>query len=219
MLVSIEGNIGSGKTTLLSMIKEKLGDYAGRGRPIVYVDEPVSEWDSIRDEEGTPMLKLFYGDIKKHSFAFQMMAFITRYNAIREARQNNPGAILVMERCLQTDAEVFAKMLVKSGDILPVHYKIYEKWVPIFSKEFHPDLVIYARAEPTKSLERIGKRDRKGEDGIKLEYLEGLHEHHEEWIMKSLEPTQRMLFDANKDFEEDYEGRVNTLIESLLLKF
>jgi thymidylate kinase len=70
MIITIEGNIGSGKTTLLSMIKERLNGYIGRGRRVVYVEEPVKEWESIRDEDGRSMLELLYSDAKTHSFAF-----------------------------------------------------------------------------------------------------------------------------------------------------
>ena len=44
MIISVEGNIGSGKTTFLSLMKQYLGEYVGRGRPVVYVKEPVDEW-------------------------------------------------------------------------------------------------------------------------------------------------------------------------------
>ena len=70
MIVSIEGNIGSGKTTLLEELKREMGDYIGRGRRVVYVKEPVEEWNSIKDKDGNSMLDLLYSDAKHHSFAF-----------------------------------------------------------------------------------------------------------------------------------------------------
>jgi len=70
MIISIEGNIGSGKTTLLSLIKQKLNGYIGRGKRVVYVEEPVDEWEAIRDDNGRSMLDLLYSDAKTHSFAF-----------------------------------------------------------------------------------------------------------------------------------------------------
>jgi deoxyadenosine/deoxycytidine kinase len=121
-IISIEGNIGSGKTTLLSMLQNELGTYMGRSRPVVYVKEPVAEWESIKDEAGMSMLDHLYKDSKTHAFAFQMMAYITRLRSLREAKKAHPGAILVTERCLQTDCNVFAKMLNDSGDIMGIHY-------------------------------------------------------------------------------------------------
>ena len=45
MLISIEGNIGSGKSTLVEYLKS-LGNY-------IFVDEPVNEWLSIKDKDGS----------------------------------------------------------------------------------------------------------------------------------------------------------------------
>lgn len=70
MIVSIEGNIGSGKTTLLDLVKKELGNYIGRGKRVVYVKEPVSEWTDMKDNDGKSMLDLLYTDTKTHAFAF-----------------------------------------------------------------------------------------------------------------------------------------------------
>lgn len=219
MIVTIEGNIGSGKTTLLSMIKDRLDGYLGGGKRIVYVPEPVEEWQSITDDAGKSMLDLLYSDPKTHSFAFQMMAFITRYNAIKQTQMANPGAILVMERCLQTDAEVFAKMLRDSGDILPVHYKIYEKWANALSAEFVPDMIVYARADPSKSMERVKIRARTSEAGITLDYLTACHQKHEDWIIPIISATstdKHIVFDANEEFIGDKASRVDDLVKEMM---
>ena len=65
-VISIEGNIGSGKSTLLESLKNK---YASNPR-VVFLDEPVTMWDSIRDQEGITMLEKFYKDQEKYSFPF-----------------------------------------------------------------------------------------------------------------------------------------------------
>jgi deoxyadenosine/deoxycytidine kinase len=46
---SIEGNIGSGKSTLLEQLKKISND-------IVYVTEPVDEWNNFRDSSGETIL-------------------------------------------------------------------------------------------------------------------------------------------------------------------
>ena len=199
MIVSIEGNIGSGKTTLLSELKSELGEYIGRGKRVVYVKEPVEEWNAIKDKDGNSMLDLLYSDAKKHSFAFQMMAYITRLRALKSAREMYPDAILVTERCLQTDRHVFASMLRDSGDILDIHWKIYEEWAITLNPEVQPDLYVYVRATPTKSLERVVKRARKSESSISLDYLKACHEKHEEWL-NSIEKTRTITFEADEEF-------------------
>ena len=72
-IFSIEGNIGSGKSTLFEELKNVYSCIPN----IVFLEEPVSEWEKIKNKQGEPMLQLFYRDPKKYSFSFQMMAFIS----------------------------------------------------------------------------------------------------------------------------------------------
>jgi deoxyadenosine/deoxycytidine kinase len=106
-IVSIEGNIGSGKSTLLSNLRETLKDR----NDIVFLKEPVDEWEKITDENGLTMLEKFYSNQKAYSFPFQMMAYISRLALLKEAVKNNPSSIIITERSLFTDKMVFAKML------------------------------------------------------------------------------------------------------------
>ena len=47
MVISIEGNIGSGKSTLLSNLR----DYYAKDANVVFLKEPVDEWEQITDKE------------------------------------------------------------------------------------------------------------------------------------------------------------------------
>ena len=73
-IVSIEGNIGSGKSTLLETLKTIFKENSN----IVFLREPVDEWEKIKDKDGNTMLQKFYANQKEYSFAFQMMAYISR---------------------------------------------------------------------------------------------------------------------------------------------
>ena len=214
MIISIEGNIGSGKTTLLSELKKRIGEYLGRGRTVVYVREPVDEWLKIKDEEQNTMLDLLYKDPKTHAFAFQMMAFITRLNILKKMRKENPDAILITERCLHTDSEVFAKMLKENKDMSLIHWKIYDQWSASLSKEWKPDLVVYVRSEPETSIIRVKKRGRESEKNITLEYLKMCHNKHEDW-MKGVDSKNKIIFDANKEFIGKNGYRVDELVKIL----
>ena len=109
-IISIEGNIGSGKSTLLAHLKENCPN-------VVFLKEPVDEWEKIRDENGTTMLEKFYADQTKYSFSFQMMAYISRLKILRDTIRNHPERpiTIITERSLNTDKMVFAKMLYDSG--------------------------------------------------------------------------------------------------------
>ena len=105
-IISIEGNIGSGKSTLLSKLQEEFKD----NKNIVFLKEPVDEWETIRDENGITMLEKFYENQENYSFPFQMMAFISRLSLLKDSIKKNPGAIFITERSLYTDKMVFAKL-------------------------------------------------------------------------------------------------------------
>ena len=55
LLVSIEGNIGSGKSTLMNQLRGGRAEW-------IFIEEPVSLWSSLRNEDGNSLLQLFYKD-------------------------------------------------------------------------------------------------------------------------------------------------------------
>jgi deoxyadenosine/deoxycytidine kinase len=191
IIISIEGNIGSGKSTLLQYLKENIS------LNVVFLKEPVDEWEHIRDAEGTTMLQKFYENQEKYSFSFQMMAFISRLALLKETMRSNPGAIIITERSLYTDKLVFAKMLFESGKMEDVNYQIYLKWFDTFSVDCPVDKIIYVNAEPTVCHERIFKRLRTGEQGIPIEYLTSCHEYHTKMLQEM--QCKTLVLDGNID--------------------
>ena len=67
LIFSIEGNMGAGKTTFVENLKAQIGDKIS----LVLLEEPVNEWQSIKDKEGTDILSHFYKDQKEYAFQFQ----------------------------------------------------------------------------------------------------------------------------------------------------
>lgn len=182
LIVSIEGNIGSGKSTLISQLKSRftsVGDI-----PIVYIDEPVRVWNTIMDKEGNNIIKRYYEDQKQFAFQFQMMAYITRITQLRKATEQYGGrCIIITERSIETDKQVFAKMLYESKTLDNISYTIYLKWFDELSRNLKVDNLVYLKTLPNVSMERVIKRNRAGET-ISLEYLNDCHEHHEEWLQQ-----------------------------------
>jgi len=173
-IISIDGNIGSGKSTLMGELKT----YFSENTNVVFLKEPVDEWETITDENGTTILEKFYGDSSKYGFSFQIMAYISRLNIMKQEFKKNPNAIFISERSLFTDKLVFAKMLFDSGNIELVNYKIYLKWFDTFSEDFPVSKVIYVNTEPEICHQRIEKRSRTGESNISLDYLQNCHKYH-----------------------------------------
>ena len=214
-IVSIEGNIGSGKSTLLETLKTIFKENGN----IVFLREPVDEWEKIKDKDGNTMLQKFYANQQEYSFAFQMMAYISRLAILRESVRDIMGKvslnkdtdkiqkekyIIITERSLYTDKYVFAKMLYDQGKIEDVKYQIYLNWFDEFAKDFPVNDVIYVNTDPLKCYERIHKRARIGEEVIPLAYLESCHNYHNNFLDETTGiKTNKLVLNGNKDIFAD----------------
>lgn len=198
ILVSFDGNIGSGKSTMMKKAHEFYKD----SENVIFAEEPVEKWKLIKDKNGTEMLKLFYQDQEKHAFKFQIMAFVSRLTGLREIVKANPdkNIVIITERSLYTDKEIFAKMLYDQGKMSDVEHQIYLTLFDEFASEFEVNKVVYIRTDPVKCHERIHVRAREGEELIPLAYLEECHKYHEEFLDldRGLFKDQ-MVLDGNND--------------------
>ena len=207
IIVSIEGNIGSGKSTLLANLRT----YYENNVDVIFLKEPVDEWEKIKDENGTTILEKFYGDQDKYSFPFQMMAYVSRLKVLRDAlkgidRTQNRRIVIITERSLYTDKMVFAKMLFDSQKIELINYKIYLNWFDTFSEEFPVNKVVYVKTDPEICHSRIMKRSREGESNIPLEYLENCNNYHNNMLNVNLDDCvcdEQLILDGNIDIYEN----------------
>ena len=218
-IVSIEGNIGSGKSTLLSSLREHYKDNSN----VVFLKEPVDEWEKIKDENGETILKKFYADQEKYSFPFQMMAYVSRLKVLRDTLKtikndtDNKNIVIITERSLYTDKMVFAKMLYDSKKIEHVNYQIYLNWFDTFSDEFPVNKVVYVKTSPDKCYQRIVKRSRTGEENIPLDYLASCSNYHDNMLDKqNLECVclDQLILDGNVDIYEN-KNQVNEWINEI----
>ena len=197
-IITIDGNIGSGKSTLLNNLKNHYANNAN----VVFADEPVSEWESIKDSSGVTMLEKFYQDQRTYSFPFQMMAYISRLHILRTIIKENPGAVVITERSLHTDRLVFAKMLFDSGLIEDVNYQIYLKWFDTFIEDYQIEGVIYVKTDPQICFDRIIRRSRTGESTIPLDYLTNCDKYHDNMVLE-MKNAKILQLDGNQDIFHD----------------
>ena len=221
-LLSIEGNIGSGKSTLLANLEKhyKNTDNAS----IIFLKEPVDEWATIRDENGITMLEKFYENQNKYSFAFQMMAYISRLSAIKSAIEKkkaeeeglstNKKIIIITERSLFTDKMVFAQMLYDSGSMEHIQHQIYLKWFDSFADEYPVSKVVYVKTSPAICYDRISKRSRAGENQIPLEYLDQCNLYHEKMLSDPSFTKNQLILNGNIDIYEN-EIELNQWIQKI----
>lgn len=199
-IISIEGNIGVGKSTIVDLLKSKYNKEENQS--IIFLQEPVQQWETIMDESGVSILERFYKDQKSWSFAFQIMAYISRLSILKDAVKKNPNSIIITERSLFTDKNVFAKMLYDDGMINKIEYQIYLRWFNDFIEEVPITGYIYLNADPKICSERISKRSRKGES-IPLQYLEKCHKYHEDWLLNSdISKDMFINLDCSTDSDE-----------------
>lgn len=183
VLVSVEGNIGAGKSTLLKVLE---GTKFQHEHTIMY--EPVDEWMDVRpDGPLTPSLfEKYYSDKKKYGFVFQMYALYSRLKNMQKVIEDNPGKIIICERTHYTDCNIFAKMLMNSGFMDKCEFYVYNKWFEECERTLNNCVkgIIYLQVSPGTCMTRIAKRNRTGEDNISINYINTLHNLHEDWLSR-----------------------------------
>lgn len=215
-IVSIEGNIGSGKSTLVETLK----DIFKSRSDICFLDEPVETWNSIQDKNGKNIIEKYYENQEKYAFSFQMMAYISRISLLRKALKNSKNKLIITERSIFTDRNVFAKMLYDDDKIQEVEFVIYNKWFDEFINDI-PDInVIYLQVKPEIAMERVIKRNRPGEN-INLEYLSRCNLYHDLWLGSEFEFKRLTLngnenIDDNKNLFNEWIPKILNFFEELL---
>lgn len=200
IIITIEGNIGSGKSTLVNHLSDAFND----SDSVYFLQEPVDEWNKITDDTGKTMIEKYYENQEKYAFSFQMMAYISRLTLLRNALKNNPK-IIITERSIFTDKNVFASMLYKDKKIEKVEYTIYNQWFDEFLKDIPPVSTIYVRTDPKIAKERVDRRARKGET-IPLDYLQLCHDYHEQWLYQNETANDdTLILNGNVDINKNPE--------------
>ncbi len=193
--VSIEAGIGVGKSTILAILLKRYGDKFN----IIF--EPLQEWLENYSDGKTNILNMFYSDIQRWGYTFQMNAFMTRIQKIKNERVS--GKINLTERSILSDYRIFAR-------------KLYEDWFKWLSYEFNsvPKKIIYLRCDPEVAFQRIHKRNRCEESGIAFEYIEKLHKYHDDWLLNEKE-IPVLVIDVSSNFEDD-DTKINEIYMKII---
>lgn len=196
-IYSLDGNIGSGKSTLLKRIHDL------HMPNVVTVFEPIDEWMSMKpDGYDKSIFEMYYENKQRYAFMFQLYALQSRITNLVNVVRQNPGKIIITERCHLTDCQIFAKMLLEDDIMTRMEYQVYKSWYD-FVVQMIPRIhgIIYINASPETCAVRIIKRHRTGEDKIDIRYLEKLHKYHQDWLMiedTKLSDIQIHVVDGNK---------------------
>jgi deoxyguanosine kinase len=238
--VSLEGIIGAGKSVFLGCLRERLA--RNRETVLVIVDEPVSDWCKTKDSDGKSVLEHFYDDTRRYSFLFQVNALMTRYSAttcaddvvksdfldsrcahapeLPRAEPTPPAHpyVILSERTINTDREVFARMLHDDGYLNSIEHEVYCNTYDTLTAR-RPDAAktdgtIYIHTTPTEALTRIKKRNRPGED-VGFEYLCKCQAAHDDWLASVDHPV--LIVDGAIDAAHTRYGEALDIAECYLI--
>lgn len=203
MKIYIEANIGAGKSTFIHLLKNKLK----HNNKYSFVLEPVEVWKhKYKNKENNNILDLFYNNVSRWSYTFQMTAFMTRIQSIQQKIEENPNNIFFIERSIYTDKNCFAKLCYQNNLMDKIEWELYNDCFLWLEKtiDVKPDIYLYLYLKPEKCLERIKKRNREEEINITLEYLTQLHNKHEIWMEENIKKGVNVIkINVEEDFEEN----------------
>jgi deoxyadenosine/deoxycytidine kinase len=209
MIIAVEANIGAGKTTLLSLL-----DSLKLKKEHIVLFEQVGEWTSLTDSNNESIFDLFYKDKKRYSYVFQSYVLFSRLQHFLDTVTNNPDKIIICERSILSDFEIFAKSLYEMNTINEIEWTVYTKWHGLVTKTMPIKVegIIYLRTSPEVCFTRIQKRARQSENNITQDYLDILHKKHEEWLMNDeTRKIPMLMINGNQDLLSD-----NTILKKEL---
>lgn len=162
--VAIAGNIGAGKSSLTRV----LSDYF--------------KWEAYYERvDDNPYLTDFYQDMRRWSFNLQVFFLSSRFNHQRQIEQSPHS--MVQDRSIYEDAEIFARNLYEMGLMSGRDFENYAELFAIMTSYLRPpDLLVYLRASVPTLVRHIQARGREYESSIRIDYLERLNQHYENWI-------------------------------------
>lgn len=195
----VEGNIGAGKTTFLKIIAQHLQAH------VIY--EPTDTWQRIIGSEN--LLENFYRDTPRWAYTFQSYAFVTRIMKQESHAIEYTEPIQILERSVFSDRYCFAKNCYELGFMSELEWHLYQDWFSWLVDNYvvRPKGFIYLRVDPATCHQRLTKRNRHEESGVAIEYLEQLHQKHENWLVKKIDvapyiqDTPVLTIDCSKEFE------------------
>lgn len=195
-LICLDGNIGAGKSTILARLKEEIKSLPH----IAVLQEPISSWTNAK---GINLLSAYYHDPYTYAYPFQMHILETVTDTLEKAIADPKLNILLCERSMFTNYEVFGRMLIDQGTMDTEQAQIYtsafEKcWSRIASK-IEGYAILYLDTPVDECFSRIRLRARDGEAKITREYLEKVDHYYQNMLDKQDSHVVRVKEDQTRN--------------------
>jgi deoxyadenosine/deoxycytidine kinase len=179
--IVVEGNIGSGKSTFLEEVSTMF-----HNDNIHIIQEPVNDWCVVKDNHNMSLFENFYENPNKYAFLLQMNILSSRHKTMNDivARNCKTYDVNIFERSVLTDKNIFVPALHDMSHFTKMELEVFTNMFDCMasSSTSNIDAIIYLKCSPEVSYDRVIKRNRHGEKGITLQYLDLLHTKHEEWL-------------------------------------
>ncbi len=197
--LAIAGNIGAGKSSLTALIAKHYN------------------WNAVYESvDDNPYLADFYEDMKRWSFNLQIYFLSSRFRHQKQLMLSTES--FVQDRTIYEDVEIFAKNLFEMNLMAERDYTNYKAlFNEMVSYLRPPGLLIYLRAKVPTLVRQIQKRGRDYENTIRIDYLERLNKHYEDWIDRY--PHPKLIIETDDlDFVNQSEdlGVILDLIDKRL---
>jgi deoxyadenosine/deoxycytidine kinase len=162
--VAIAGNIGAGKSSLTSILAAYF------------------HWEAVYERvDDNPYLADFYEDMRRWSFNLQVFFLSSRFAHQRTIEEASHS--VVQDRSIYEDVEIFARNLAQMGLMDSRDFENYQALFGLMTGYLRPpDLLVYLRASVPTLVRQIQARGRDFETNIRIDYLERLNNHYEDWV-------------------------------------
>ncbi|CAM6046380.1 unnamed protein product [Sphagnum compactum] len=149
------------------------------------VPEPVAKWQDVGKEHHN-ILESFYSEPERYAYTFQNYVFVTRL--IQECESaNGVKPLHLMECSVFSDRVVFVWAVHEAKWMSEMEISIYDSWFnPVVSEL----------------------------PGVSLEYLQGLHEKHEQWLLPTNLSSAGVL-SMSPALQEPMSARIHNCVFNL----
>jgi deoxyadenosine/deoxycytidine kinase len=162
--IAVAGNIGAGKSSLTQILARYF------------------RWEAVYERvDDNPYLADFYEDMRRWSFNLQVFFLSSRFAHQRTIEEASFS--VVQDRSIYEDAEIFARNLHEMGLMDERDFDNYQALFALMTSYLQPpDLLVYLRATVPTLVGQIQARGRDFETNIRIDYLERLNQHYEDWV-------------------------------------
>ena len=194
--VAVAGNIGAGKSSLTELLSRHY------------------QWQAFYESvDDNPYLADFYEDMRRWSFNLLIYFLSSRFRHQKEILSRSIS--FIQDRTIYEDVEIFAQNLHDMGLMSDRDFNNYRAlFKEMVAYLQPPNLLIYLRAQVPTLVRQIQSRGREYENSIRIDYLERLNKHYENWIEEY--PHPKLIIDTDDlEFVHNKEdlGKIIDLVD------